>query len=93
MDGFTLALLILAVLTCMSFLVLLYWKTSRDVSVRIRWAVEVALGLIGLCLVWQLWLVQDALFFYPFLEALMMLIAVCSGLKVVSGVVERWVRV
>ena len=93
MDDFTFALLILAFFTCMNFLGLLYWKTSRDVSVRLRWAVEVALGLIGLSLVWQLWLVQASLSFYPFLQPLMVLIAVCSGLKVLGGVVERWARV
>ena len=93
MDDFTFALLILAGLTCINFLALLYWKISRDVSRRVRCSVEVALGLIGLCLVWQLWLVQASLSFYPFLGPLMVLIGVCSGLKVVGGVVERWVRV
>ena len=60
---------------------------------RIRWAVEVALGLIGFSLVWQLWLVQASLSFYPFLKPIMLLIIVCSGLKVVGGVVEWWARV
>ena len=91
MDGLTFALLILAILTCMNFLGLLYSKTSRDVSARIRWAVEVGLGLIGLCLVWQVWLVQEFMSFYPFLEPLMVLIAACSALKVVGGMAERWV--
>ena len=93
MDDFTFSLLILAFLACVNFLGLLYWKTSRDVSRRVRWAVEVALGLIGLCLVWQLWLVQANLSFYPFLKPLMLLIAVCSGLTILGGVVERWARV
>ncbi len=93
MDGFTFTLLILALLTCLNFLGLLYWKTSRDVSVRLRRAVEVALGLIGLCLVWQLWLVQGFLSFYPLLKLLMVLIAVCSGLKILGGVTKRWAPV
>ena len=59
-------------------MILIYSKASRDVSRRIRWAVEVALGLIGLCLVWQ---VQPSLSFYPFLKPFMLLIAVCSGLN------------
>ena len=89
-DDSTFILLILAFLTCLNYLGLLYWKTSRDVSRRVRWVVEVALGLIGLCLVW---LVQASLAFYPFLEPVILLIAVCSELKVVGGVVERWARV
>ncbi len=93
MDGFAFTLLILAILICINFLGLLYWKTSRDVSVRVRWVVEVALGLIGLSLAWQLWLVQASLSFYPFLGPVMVLIAVCSGLKILGGVVERWARV
>ncbi len=54
---------------------------------------EVALGLIGLCLVWQLCLVQASVSFYTFLGPIMVLIAVSSGLKVVGGVAERWARV
>ena len=47
------------------------------------------MGPIGFSLVWQLWLVQTNLSFYPFLKPIMLLIAVCSGLKIVGGVVER----
>ena len=73
----------------MNFLGRLYWKTSRDVSGRFRWTVEVALGLIGLSLVWQLWLVYPNFAYDSFLKPFMVLIAVCSGLRILGGMVER----